>query len=62
MEATDLIKIIRETLDKNSEIEMTSPLMYDEEKMQHKVSIAVMERNDIGVYKRFIITVDDVIY
>lgn len=60
MEATDLLKIIRENLDSNSEIEMTSQTMYDPNKMQYKVSFAVMEKNEKGVYKSFVITVDDV--
>jgi hypothetical protein len=60
MEAIDLLKMIRETLDSNSEIELTSPTMYDPIKMQYKVSLAVMEKNEQGVYKSFMITVDDV--
>jgi hypothetical protein len=60
MEAIDLLKIIRENLDNNSEVEMTSQIMYDPIKIQYKVSFAVMERNTQGIYKSFMITVDDV--
>ena len=60
MEAIDLLKIIRENLDNNSEVEMTSQIMYDPIKIQYKVSFAVMERNTQGIYKSFMITVDGV--
>jgi hypothetical protein len=57
MEARDLIKEIKELVE--SKGEMTSPIMYDPIKLEYKVSIAIMEGNIDGVFKRFTITVDD---
>ena len=59
MTAEDLLRIIRTSLDNNEEIEMTSPIMYDSNYMQYKVSFAVFEKTDKGILKRFTITIDD---
>ena len=59
MEAEELIKIIKEKLDKELiDFEIT-PLMYDPIKMQYKVSLGIMEKCLPGLVKRFTITVDD---
>lgn len=60
MEALELLKIIRDNLDVNSKIELTSPTMYDKDHLERKVSFSVFEKNDVGVYKRFNVVIEDI--
>lgn len=59
MEAKDLLILIKNNLESNPEIELISPIMYDPIKMEQKISLAIIEKNDKGSYKRFTITIDD---
>ena len=60
MEALDLLRVlIKEVENHYSEIGITSPIMYDPDKLQYKVSFSIMERVDGGVRHSFMVTVDD---
>jgi hypothetical protein len=57
MEALEILKEIKKLFGDKGEL--TSPTLYDPIKLEYKVSIAVMEGNTDGVFKRFTITVED---
>jgi hypothetical protein len=59
MNAEELLKIIKTNLDYNVIVDLTSPTMYDPDKLQNKVSFMVMEKLPEGCYKRFLVTVED---
>jgi len=63
MEAKDLLLKIRERIESSldEKVHTTSPIMYDVNKMQYKVSFAILEKNDKGTFKRFMVTVDDLL-
>ena len=58
MEAKELLLIIRNHVDKLTD-SSTTPIMYDPDKMQYKVSFGTLENYKDGVIKRFVITVED---
>lgn len=63
MEAEELAKIIRESLNEKIKDKgyITSMLCYDPTKMQYKVSFRIMSKSGESTYKNhFNITVDDV--
>ena len=60
MEAIDLIKLIIEFLDSHTEIGKITQTMYDPDKLEKKVSFAVLEKDDAGkTFKRFSVTIED---
>ena len=59
MNAEDVIMIIKKGLDNNEKIDLTSPNMYDPIELQNKVSFAIMENTIDGMYKKFMVTVED---
>jgi hypothetical protein len=59
MNAKEFLQTIREFLNKNSEIELTSPTMYDPNKLEQKVSFIVFGKNELGIYKKFTITIEE---
>jgi len=58
MNAEEILKLIRKFLEEKHNLK-TSMIMYDPNKLQDKVSFAIMEENENGSHKSFIITVDD---
>ena len=59
MKPTDLLSIIRQNLDDNSEIELTSPTMYDPDELDSKVSFAILQSVENGTIMKFKVTVED---
>ena len=59
MDAIDLLILIRKNLDTNDEIHLTSPTMYNGTEYERKVSFAVFEECEKGIFKRFTVTVED---
>jgi hypothetical protein len=59
MEATEILKLIRDTLDQHPDIGATTQILYCPDKMQYKVSFGILEKIGEGSYKRFTVTVDD---
>jgi len=60
MEATELLKLIREFIDSHAEIGETSHIMYDPDKLEKEVSFAILEKNEEGnSFKRFSVTIKD---
>lgn len=57
--ATEILAIIRKTIEEHPELGETTPTMYDPDKLDNNVSIGLMEETDKGTRLRFIITVDD---
>ena len=64
-DATEVLQMLKNKIISAEEEKGTlvTPTMYDMEKMENKVSFAILERVDsspnAGVYKRFTVTVED---
>ena len=58
MSPKELILIVRKHLEDNSFSELSSPLMYDADKLEQKVSFAIMEKCENGCQMKFIVTIE----
>jgi len=60
MEATDLLKIIRDNLEtKLDSTSLTTPISYYQIKMQYKVQFGILDKVDSGYFKRFTVIIED---
>lgn len=57
--AIEIIKVIREVLEKHPEFGQLTPTLYDPDKLDNKPSIGIMEETDKGLALRFNVCVDD---
>lgn len=59
MTAKLLLRIFRALVDTNPEIKSTSSAIYDSYKQEKKVSFIAREKDENGVFKCFLITIEE---
>jgi hypothetical protein len=59
MTAKLLLRIFKALLDTNSGIKSTSTIMNDPNRLEKKVSFIATEKDELGIYKKFTITIEE---
>jgi hypothetical protein len=57
--AVEILKVIRESLEKHPELGELTPTLYDPDKLFNKPYIGIMERTDENLKLRFNVSVED---